>query len=113
MERPRSEFDVLDRIEKERLSRNWSEYNLAKNSGITPSTISTWYRRNLQPSISSIEKICKGLDISLSQFFSSPEDQCVNLTDSQQEILDVWKYLNESQKESTIKMLKSFIEDEK
>lgn len=110
MERQRSEFDVLDRIEKERLSRNWSEYTLAKNSGITPSTISTWYRRNLQPSISSIEKICKGLDISLSQFFSSPEDQCVNLTDSQQEILDVWKYLNEEQKDATIKMLKSFIE---
>lgn len=111
MERPRSEFDVLDRIEKERLSRNWSEYTLAKNSGITPSTISTWYRRNLQPSISSIEKICKGLDMSLSQFFSSPEDQCVNLTDSQQEILDVWKYLNEEQKDATIKMLKSFIEE--
>jgi transcriptional regulator with XRE-family HTH domain len=110
MERQRSEFDVLDRIEKERLSRNWSEYTLAKNSGITPSTISTWYRRNLQPSISSIEKICKGLDMSLSQFFSSPEDQCVNLTDSQQEILDVWKYLNEEQKDATIKMLKSFIE---
>lgn len=110
MERPRSEFDVLDRIEKERLSRNWSEYTLAKNSGITPSTISTWYRRNLQPSISSIEKICKGLDMSLSQFFSSPEDQCVNLTDSQQEILDVWKYFNEEQKDATIEMLKSFIE---
>ena len=111
MERPRSEFDVLDRIEKERLSRNWSEYTLAKNSGITPSTISTWYRRNLQPSISSIEKICKGLDMSLSQFFSSPKDQCVNLTDSQQEILDVWKYLNEEQKDATVKMLKSFIEE--
>ena len=111
MERPRSEFDVLDRIEKERLSRNWSEYTLAKTSGITPSTISTWYRRNLQPSISSIEKICKGLDISLSQFFASPDDQCVNLTDSQQEILDVWKYLNENQKDATIKMIKSFTEN--
>ncbi|MDR2024601.1 MAG: helix-turn-helix domain-containing protein [Hungatella sp.] len=111
MERPKSEFDVLGTIEKERLSRGWSEYTLAKNSGITPSTISTWYRKNLQPSISSIEKICKGLDISLSQFFSSPEDQCINPTDSQKEILDVWKYLNESQKESTIMMLKSFIEN--
>lgn len=111
MERPRSEFDVLEKIEKERLSRGWSEYTLAKNSGISPSTISTWYRRNLQPSISSIEKICKGLDISLSQFFSSQE-QCVNLTNSQSDILEVWKYLNESQKETTLKMLKSFVEIE-
>lgn len=111
MERPRSEFNVLEKIEEERLSRNWSEYTLAKNSGITPSTISTWYRRNLQPSISSIEKICKGLDISLSQFFASPDDNCVNLTDSQQEILNIWKCLNEEQKGATIKMLKLFIKE--
>lgn len=111
MERSRSKFDVLERIEKERLSRNWSEYTLAKNSGITPSTISTWYRKNLQPSISSIEKICKGLDISLSQFFSSPKEQCVNLTDSQREILNAWKFLNENQKDATIKMIKSFTEN--
>ena len=111
MERAKSEFDVLEKIEKERLSRGWSEYTLAKNSGITSSTISTWYRRNLQPSISSIEKICKGLDISLSQFFSSQE-QSVNLTSSQQEILEVWKYLNENQKEATINMIKSFVKIE-
>lgn len=111
MERPKSEFDILGRIEKERLSRDWSEYTLAKNSGITPSTISTWYRKDLQPSISSIEKICKGLDISLSQFFSSQE-QCVNLTNSQSEILEIWKYLNTSQKATIIEMIKSFIEVE-
>ncbi|MTK07465.1 MAG: helix-turn-helix domain-containing protein [Hungatella sp.] len=111
MERPKSDFDILGRIEKERLSRDWSEYTLAKNSGITPSTISTWYRKDLQPSISSIEKICKGLDISLSQFFSSQE-QCVNLTNSQSEILEIWKYLNTSQKNTIIEMIKSFIEVE-
>lgn len=111
MERPKSEFDILEKIEKERLSRGWSEYTLAKNSGITPSTISTWYRKNLQPSISSIEKICKGLDISLAHFFSSQE-QSVNLTSSQREILEVWKYLNENQKETTIEMLKSFVKNE-
>ena len=45
MEREKPTFDILGRIEKERAARNWSEYALAENSGLTQSTISTWRRR--------------------------------------------------------------------
>ena len=41
MEREKPTFDILGRIEKERAARNWSEYALAENSGLTQSTIST------------------------------------------------------------------------
>lgn len=109
MERSRTEFDVLEKITRERMSRDWSEYTLAKNSGIAQSTISTWYRKKLQPSISSIEKICKGFDITLAQFFSY-EDQDNTLTPKQQEILELWKYLTESQKNAILEMIKSFID---
>lgn len=56
MEREKPSFDILGRIEQERLARGWSEYTLAENSGLTQSTISTWRRRNLQPSVASLEK---------------------------------------------------------
>lgn len=56
-------MDILTKILKERQKRNWSEYQLAQNSGITQSTISTWYRKNMQPSVSSLEKICAGFGI--------------------------------------------------
>lgn len=52
MEREKPTFDILGRIEQERLARGWSEYALAENSGLTQSTISTWRRRNLQPNVS-------------------------------------------------------------
>ena len=68
MEREKPTFDILGRIEKERAARNWSEYALAENSGLTQSTISTWRRRNLQPNVASIEKICSA---SASRFPSS------------------------------------------
>ena len=68
MEREKPTFDILGRIEQERLSRGWSEYALAENSGLTQSTISTWRRRNLQPNVASLEKICSGL---VSRFPSS------------------------------------------
>ena len=63
MEREKPNFDILGRIDRERLARGWSEYTLAENSGLTQSTLSTWRRRNLQPNVTSIEKICHGLGI--------------------------------------------------
>lgn len=85
MEREKPTFDILGRIEKERAARNWSEYALAENSGLTQSTISTWRRRNLQPNVASIEKICSGFGITLSQFFQ--EEDSVYLTKEQRSFL--------------------------
>lgn len=108
MDRSRAEFNILEKITQERLARGWSEYTLAKNSDIAQSTISTWYRKDLQPSVASIEKICKGLDITLAQFFSY-ENKNNDLTPGQQDILELWKNLNDSQKNALLNMLKSFI----
>lgn len=108
MDRSRAEFNILEKITQERLARGWSEYTLAKNSDIAQSTISTWYRKDLQPSVASIEKICNGLDITLSQFFSY-ENKNNDLTPGQQDILELWKNLNDSQKNALLNMLKSFI----
>ena len=101
MEREKPTFDILGRIERERLSRGWSEYALAENSGLTQSTISTWRRRNLQP------KICSGLGISLSQFFQ--EEDSVYLTPDQKEILDLWAKLSPAQRTAVSQMLRSFL----
>lgn len=61
MEREKPNFDILGRIDRERLARGWSEYTLAENSGLTQSTLSTWRRRNLQPNVTSIEKFVMAL----------------------------------------------------
>lgn len=61
MEREKPNFDILGRIDRERLARGWSEYTLAENSGLTQSTLSTWRRRNLQPNVTSIEKFVTAL----------------------------------------------------
>lgn len=68
MEREKPNFDILGRIDRERLARGWSEYTLAENSGLTQSTLSTWRRRNLQPNVTSIEKFVMAL-VSLSHSF--------------------------------------------
>ena len=50
--------------------RNWTEYRLAKESGLSQSTISNLFKRNTTPSIPTLEAICNGFGITLSQFFS-------------------------------------------
>ena len=110
MEREKPDFDILGRIERERLARGWSEYVLAENSGIAQSTISTWRRKNLQPNVASIERICHGLGISLAQFFQDGSDSY--LTSEQQEVLALWAKLSPIQRTSLVEMLNSFIGSE-
>ena len=98
--------DILKEITRLRLSRNWSEYELAIRSNLSPSTISIWYRKNQTPTIPSLEKICKGLGITLSQFFAEGEDT-LSLTQEQREMLDSWSSLNEKQQEIFLALLKA------
>ena len=53
-------INILDRITSYRTKKGWTEYQLAEESGLTQSTISSWYRKNLVPSIPSLEKIWAG-----------------------------------------------------
>ena len=108
MAREKARFDVLGKIDRERMKRNWSEYTLAQNSGMTQSTISTWYRKDLQPSVASIEKICIGLGISLSSFFSD-EDQQDILTKEQRELMKLWSSLTERQRHCLLQLLRAFL----
>lgn len=98
--------DVLEEITRLRLQRGWSEYDLAQNAGVTQSTISTWYRRKQTPMIQSLEKVCNGFGITLSQFFAEGDD-VISLTPMQREMLDTWSALNTKQQEIVLELLKN------
>lgn len=88
--------DILKAITSYREERGWTEYQLAEHSGLPQSTISSWYRKNMVPTIPSLEKICCAFGITLSQLFAEG-DTAVSLTDAQQKLLDRWARLNEEQ----------------
>ena len=98
--------DILQEITRLRLERGWSEYELAQNSGLSQSTISTWYRKNQTPTIKTLDKVCIGLGISLSQFFAEGTDAIV-LTKEQKEILDNWSALNATQRKIVLELIKN------
>lgn len=49
--------DILSVITAYREERGWTEYQLAERSGLPQSTISSWYRKNMVPTILSLERI--------------------------------------------------------
>lgn len=98
--------DILAEITRLRLKRNWSEYELAQHSGLSQSTISTWYRKNQIPTIATLEKVCHGFGITLSQFFAA-DDDAVSLTKEQKELLDCWAVLTDTQQALFMKLFNS------
>ena len=88
--------DILATISAHREARGWTEYQLAERSGLPQSTISSWYRKNMVPSVPSLEKICIAFGITLSQLFACDADT-VCLTEDQRQLLDRWSRLNKAQ----------------
>lgn len=90
--------DILAKITAYRNERNWTEYQLADKSGLPQSTISSWYRKNIVPTVPSLEKICCAFGITLSQLFADNQSP-VSLTDAQQKLLERWSRLRKDQQE--------------
>lgn len=97
---------VLERILQLKEQRGWTEYRLSEESGIAQTTISSWFRKNVNPSVSSLENICKAFNITMSEFFAF-ENTPVSLTDKQKSMLENWNKLSEYQQDLLLKLLKS------
>ena len=96
--------DILSAITKYRVSRGWTEYQLAERSGLPQSTISSWYRKNMMPTIPSLVKICDAFGVTLSQLLASPGD-AVTLTPSQIALLERWSCLSPEQQDAVFQLL--------
>lgn len=89
-------INTQERIKQIMKVRGWSEYRLAKESGVPQSTISNIFNRNYQPSIAYLELICKSFGITLAQFFA--DGNFVELTDEQYQFFLRWAALKPEQK---------------
>jgi len=96
--------DILATITEYREDRGWTAYQLAEYSGLPQSTISSWYRKNMIPTIPSLEKICNAFGITLSQLFAEG-DAIVSLTASQKKLLDRWPRLTENQQDAAFLLI--------
>jgi Predicted transcription factor, homolog of eukaryotic MBF1 len=98
-------MDILEKIKKLRDDRGWSNYKLAKESKISEGSLNNLFRLNNQPTIPTLEAICSGFNITLSQFFAE-DDEAVILSAEQKEMLNEWSTLAAEQKVVVLELLK-------
>ena len=101
---------VLERIEILRKNKGWSVYKLAEESNITQSTLSNMFARGTQPSIDTLTALCKGLGISLSEFFAENEKEFAMV--HEQQLITNYRKLNTNKKEAILQLVKKLSEDE-
>ena len=95
-----------ERLQKLMDERGWSKYRLSKECGLSESTLANIFRRNVEPSIATLEAICGGFGITLSQFFA--DDEMVELSPELKELFDNYVALTPEQKRLTIQIMKAF-----
>lgn len=98
-------MDVIKRIDDLMKERQWSDYKLAAESGLSSSTIANIHRRNTVPSISTLEAICSAFGITLAQFFSD-NTFTIQLNSEQLELFNRWVCLTEQQKRLIFELIR-------
>ncbi len=99
-------MDVHEKLNRLLAGKGWSAYRLAKESGLSEATIANVLRRNANPSIPTLEAICAGFGITLSQFFA--EGEMVELSPELKALFDGWATLTAEQKQAVSQMIKAF-----
>jgi transcriptional regulator with XRE-family HTH domain len=99
-------INILSRITELRLSHNWTEYQLAQRAGLPQSTISSWYRKEMLPTLQSLEKICNAFDMTMAQFLAE-DDNLTEITSDQKELLHKWELLSSKQKKAFLELMSS------
>ena len=86
--------------------RGWTEYRLSKECGLSESTLANIFKRNTCPSFNTLQTICNGFGITLSQFFA--DNETVELSPELKELFDNWISLTPEQKSVVINVIKAF-----
>lgn len=87
--------DIYKRIKDLLAERHWSLYKLADVCNLPRSSLYNMMERNNIPSLPTLEAICTGMGITLSDFFIfvSPVQNTNFLTEDEVKIIDVYRTL--------------------
>lgn len=97
-------MDALQRIKDLLKQYGWSVYKLSQKSGLPQSTIANMFARNNLPTIPTLEMICNGFGITMSEFFNY-NNNSEHLTKKQMELLTKYNRITEEQQHLIISIL--------
>ncbi len=101
-------MNVKERLQALMNERGWTFYQVAASAGIPWSTVRNMFVRDTDPSMKTLEAICNGLGITLSQFFDP--DHNMGLSPEQAAVLQQWSRLREKDKKLILELMESMNE---
>lgn len=101
-------MDIHERLQQLLEAQGWTTYRLALNSGLSHATIANVFKRNTTPSVATLEAICDGFGITLSQFFA--EGDLVEMTPELQTVFSRWANLTPKQKKAVLSIMEVMAE---
>ena len=107
-------MDYIDRlkvrIQELREEKGLSVYALAQKADVTATCIRNWYtKRNYSPSLETIEKVARALEISVSQLMLDVNEEMVAVRDEEKEILQNWWKLDKEQRKVIFSTMETFL----
>lgn len=95
------EDQIIERIQELCTRKHISLYRLAKNAELPYSSLNNILHRRTCPTVTTLERLCKGLNVSLSEFFDFEiyPIRNENLTADEEELLNKYKNLSTRKRE--------------
>ena len=95
------EDQIIERIQELCTPKHISLYRLAKNAELPYSSLNNILHRRTCPTVTTLERLCKGLNVSLSEFFDFEIYPIRNeeLTADEEELLNKYKNLSARKRE--------------
>ena len=88
--------------------RHWTYYRLSKEADISWSTIRNMFDRGTEPTLPTLEAICKGLGITLEELLLG--EDVTELTPEQWNLISHWNKLSDTDKKLYMDLLRSLNE---
>lgn len=97
-------MDFKERLRQILKERGWSVYKLTVAAGLSENTVYNWFRFDCMPRVDTVERVCKALNMSLTEFYCKND----GLPDQRHAlVLELFDKIPESRKQAAIDVLKS------
>lgn len=97
-------MDIRQKIDELRKLKGWSRSKLAKEAGLSETTVYNWYNENdFTPSRKAIEYVCAALEVPVAEIYSDVDID--KLSPQQIRLLELFNKVPDARKEAVIDIM--------